>query len=94
MQEKSEVVLVCRAARARLAPTQPAFRGEMFEKGYQAATPVVVPCLCGKRAGDGLAPAFVIDEAGVRTQLAEPADRTTLERDYGMAVGDGNARSN
>lgn len=94
MQEKSEIVLVCRAARARLAPAQPAFRGEMFEKGYQAATPVVVPCLCGKRAGDGLAPALVIDEAGVRTQLAEPTNRTTLEGDDGVAVSDGSTRSN
>ena len=67
MQEKSEIVLVCRAARARLAPAQPALRGEMFEKGYQAAAPVMVPCLCRKRAGDRLATALVIDEAGVRT---------------------------
>ena len=67
MQQKSEIVLVRRAAGARLTPTQPAFRSEMFEKGYQAAAPVMVPCLCRKRAGDRLATALVIDEAGVRT---------------------------
>lgn len=94
MQEKSEIVLVCRAARARLAPAQPAFRCEMFKKGYQAAAPVMVPCFCGKRAGNRLAPAFVIDEAGVRAQLAEPTDRTTLEGDDGVAVSDGDIRSN
>lgn len=93
MQEKSEIVLICRSARARLAPAQPAFRCEMFEKGYQAATPVMVPCLCGKRAGNRLAPAFVIDKAGVRAQLAEPTDRTTLEGDDGVAVSDGDIRS-
>lgn len=94
MQEKSEIILVCRAARARLAPAEPALRREMFEKGYQATTPVVIPCLCGKRTGDGLAPALVIDEASVRTQLTEPTDRTTLEGDDGVAVGDDNTQSN
>lgn len=93
MQEKSKIILVCRAARAHLAPAEPAFRREMFEKGYQATTPVVVPCLCGKRAGDGLAPALGIDEAGVRTKLTEPTDRTTLESHDGVAVDDGNTRS-
>ena len=59
--------MVCCAAGARLTPAEPAFWGEMLEKGKQAAAPIMVPCLCGKRAGDRLAPALVIDEAGVRT---------------------------
>ena len=65
----------------------------MFEKGYQAAAPVMVPCLRWKRAGDRLAPALVIDEAGVRTLLAEPTDGAALEGDDGVAVGDGDIRS-
>lgn len=67
MQQQSEIVLVRRAPGTGLTPTQPAFRGEMFEKGNQAAAPVMVPCLFRKRAGDRLATALVIDEAGVRT---------------------------
>ena len=93
VQQQPEIVLIRDAASARLAPAEPAFRRKMLEEGDEAAAPIVVSRLGGKRAGDRFAPIFVVDEARIRTLLAKPAGWTAFERDYGVTVGDGDSRS-
>jgi hypothetical protein len=65
----------------------------MLEEGYEAAAPIVVSRLGGKRASDRFAPTLVVDEARIRTLLAEPAGWAAFERDYGVTVCDGDSRS-
>jgi hypothetical protein len=60
----------------------------MFKKGDEAAAPIMISRVCGKRAGDVLAPPGVIGKMTVSALLTEETSPVALERDDGDTVGD------
>ena len=61
----------------------------MLEKRDETATIIVIALLDRKQAGDLLAPALIIDKAGIWPRLAQLADWYILEGNNGSSVGDG-----
>nr|WP_303758596.1 hypothetical protein [Sphingobium yanoikuyae] len=79
VEQQAEIILVRRAACARLTPAQPALGPQMLEKRYQAATPEMLARSDRQGAGDFLPPPLIIDKTAVRPQLTENASLLAFE---------------
>jgi len=88
IQQQPEIVLGGRAPRTSLASAQPTLGAEVLEKGNEAAAPEMLARADRQRACNLLVPVFAIDEARVRSDLAEQARALALEGNNGTSVWD------